>query len=223
MSKTKPSKDVYDVETAQIEEALKFFRSKLLEPEVKEHNINRFIAQVFSGVANLDDSAAALATVLSEVDTADLIGKIWKGVGKLDPVSAKTVCAETCKVCYDRWTDRDLIFELTGYDTDKPDLAKAVRVHELFEQAIAENREPVLTEHGDGTCTFVGMKGQCVCFFHRLYGVIEPHPNHCNCSSQCLEGFYEALLGKPTKVECTASVARGQSNCVFKITLPELD
>ena len=210
-------------ETEQIEEGLQFWRKTLTDPQVKEANINRFIAQIFAGVAQLDDSAGALATVFSEVDTHDLIGKLWKGVGKLDPESAKIVCGETCKVCYERWIDRDKIKELANYDMEKPDPAKAIQVHELFEQAVAGNRQPTVTDNGDGTAELVGMKGQCVCFFHMIYGLIEPHPNHCNCSSQCLEGFYGGLLGKPTKVECTQSVARGSDCCKFTITLPVLE
>ena len=208
-------------EHEKMDKSLEFWTAALSDPDFKEININRFIAAMFRGVALLDDRDGALATLLSEVDTHDLIGKLWKGVGKLDDESAKIVCGETCKVCYENWTDRDLIMEYLGYDTDKPSIPGACCAHEKLECAIAEGPHATVTDNGDGTATAVTQSGDCVCYFYRIYGLIEPHRNHCHCTKGALEGLYTNLLGKPVSVEFIESYARGADRCAFKIKLPE--
>ena len=208
---------------AEIAENLLFWRKTLSDPEVKEYNINRFIAQIFAGVAELEDEdrAGALATVFSEVDTHDLIGKLWKGVGKLADGEGKTVCMETCKVCYQNWTDRDLILEKLGYDINEPSIGGAIGCHGRIENMAAEGPHATVFDTGAGTVTAITQSGQCVCYFHKIYGVIEPHHNHCYCTKGSLEGFYNNLLGKPVSIECDESYARGDNRCKFTIKLPE--
>ena len=214
-------------------EQLKFWREMLNIPEVKEKNINRFINAIFCSTLKFDEDElvvkadkrdAILKTIFSEVDTERLIGELWKGVGKLDSEDAKIVCAETCKCCYQNWVDKEVVMERLGYDIDQPNIKGCLMAHENIENSAAGGIHANVTDNGDGTCTAITQSGQCVCYFtDKMYGVIEPHPNHCNCTISCLEGFYGNLLGKPVEFECVESYAKGDNRCKFIGKLPEMD
>jgi hypothetical protein len=139
----------------------------------------------------------------------------FKGVGQLDERSAGTVLREVGCGCGDFELG---LMALKGVNMPLKDIDKEIdyflRVHEMGENVASGGRSSI-TRKGN-TATLV-IQGGCACPLVKLLD-IEPTPNHCFCTQHHLKHVYEAVLGRPVKVDLLETCLRGGDSCTIDIS-----
>ena len=135
----------------------------------------------------------------------------FKGVGKLDEKAANTVLQELAKACAE---DSLGLMALRGLSIPTTDTDALRKAHEKVSNTGSEGLSRVT---GEGNTATVVVNGGCICPLVKVLN-IEPTPNHCLCSVNCLKQIYETGLTRPVKVEPIETCNRGGNSCSFKMS-----